>query len=131
LRKSSGKKRNKIKGSVGLVNDHIWNRRISPKDYTLSISGDSFVFTKDLVNVNAVDQMINTISKSRTPSKIVLNHTNLILHECVDWLIKYCDTFGLLFPQYETEDQEVYDRVERYKKYQKNKNRGRKKKNYV
>ena len=114
-----------------MVNDRVWNRRVSPKDYTLSVSDDSFVFTKDFVNINAADQMICTISKSCTPSKIKLNHANLILNECVDWLIKYCDTFGLLFPQYETEDQEVYDRIEKYKKYQKNQNRGRKKKNYV
>lgn len=129
MRKSSTKK--KIKGSVDLVNHHVWNMRISPKDYTLSISDDGFVFTKDFVNINAEDQMINTISKSCTPSKIMLNHANSVLHSCVDWLIKYCDTFGLLFPQYETEDQEIYDRIEVYKKYQKNRNRGRKKKHYV
>lgn len=77
-----------------------------------------------------MDQMVATISKSCTPDKLMLNHENLVLHECVDWLIKYCDIFGLLFPQYETEDQEIYDRIETYKKYQKKKNRGRKKKHY-
>ena len=53
MRKSSTKK--KIKGSVDLVNHHVWNMRISPKDYTLSISDDGFVFTKDFVNINAED----------------------------------------------------------------------------
>ena len=126
--KSSNKK--KRKGSVDLVNDRIWNMRVYPKNYVLSVSNDDFTFKKDFVNVTAMDQMVATISKSCTPSKLKLNHTNLVLRECVDWLIKYCDTFGLLFPQYETEDQEIYDRIEKYKKYQKNKNRGRKKKHY-
>ena len=125
--KSSNKKK---KGSVDLVNDRIWNMRIYPKHYVLSVSDGGFVFTKDLVNVTAMDQMVATISKSCAPDKLVLNHTNLVLRECVDWLIKYCDIFGLLFPQYETEDQEIYDRIEKYKKYQKKKNRARKKKLY-
>jgi hypothetical protein len=96
----------------------------------MSISNDGFIFTKDFVNIDAADQMINTISKSCTPAKLVLSHTTSVLHECVDWLIKYCDTFGFLFPEYETEDQEVYDRIEKYKKYQKKRNRGRKNKAY-
>jgi hypothetical protein len=104
--------------------------RIYPKDYVLSVSNDGFVFTKDFVNINAADQMISTISKSHVPVKLMLNHTNLVLHECVDWFIKYCDTFGLLFPEYETEDQEVYDRIEKYKKHQKKRNKGRKNKAY-
>ena len=129
MKKSSNKE--KIKGSVNLVNDYVWNMHIIPKEYVLSVSKDNFIFTKGFVNVTAADQMIVTISKSSYPSKLVLNHTSLVLRECLDWLIKYCDTFGCLFPLYETEDQEAYDRIEKYKKYQKNKNRGRKRKHYT
>ena len=79
--KSSNRKR---KGSVSLVNDRVWNMRICPKSYVLSVSNDDFTFKKDFVNVTATDQMVATISKSCTPDKLMLNHTNLVLQECVD-----------------------------------------------
>lgn len=120
------------KSTIETINNHIWGVpgyvRILPKDYILSISNEKFIFTKEFVNVNAADQMITTISKSGTPQRLILSHSShIVLNECVDWLIKYGDTCGKLIPEFESKNFSVFDRLEKYRKLQKKKNKRRRK----
>jgi hypothetical protein len=121
------------KTNIELINDAIWYKRIIPKDYVMSVSNEKFVFTREFVNVNASNQMVNTISKSQMAKKIILSHSSpKVLNDCVDWLIKYCETFGKLMPDIEIKNVKVFDRIEEYRKKQTKVNkRRRKKKAYV
>jgi len=119
------------KTNIELINDCIWHKRICPKDYVMSVSNEKFVFGKDFVNVNAADQMINTISKSEWPKSILLSHrSRKVLNECVDWLIKFCETFMKLMPDVKVDNALIYDRIEVYRKSQIKYNKKRRKKKY-
>ncbi|MAH50973.1 hypothetical protein CMI37_34470 [Candidatus Pacearchaeota archaeon] len=119
------------KTNIELINESVWNKKIIPKEFVLSISNEKFVFNEDFVNVNAADQMVNTISKSEWPKSILLSHKSAkVLTECVDWLIKYCETFMRLMPDVKVDNALIYDRVEAYKKSQVKYNKKRRKKKY-
>ena len=104
---------------VPLVNHYIWNLRVCPKEFVMEVSDENFSFSEDSVVVNAKDEMVNTISKSMTPRRFVLNHPDdSVLKECVDWIIKYCEIFGILLPEFECSNAVIYDRLGDYKKQQ-------------
>jgi hypothetical protein len=119
------------KTNIELINEAIWYKKIWPKDYVLSVSNEKLVITREFVNVNAADQMVNTISKSMLPKQMILSHASAkVLNECVDWLIKYCDMFKVLMPDIEIKNIKVYDRIEEYRKLQAKVNKKRRKKKY-
>tara|TARA_Y100000310_G_C20441224_1_gene696205 strand:- start:270 stop:650 length:381 start_codon:yes stop_codon:yes gene_type:complete len=119
------------KTNVEVINDYVWNKRICPKDYVLSVSKEKLVFTRDFVNVNSADQLVCTISKSVLPQSIILSHpSSKVLNECLDWLIKYCETFMTLMPEVKVTDSKVYDKLEAYQIQQKKYNKKRRKKKY-
>ena len=127
MNKKRGRKTN-----IERINEYVWNHRLVPKDYVLSVSNEKFVFSKDFVNVNAADQMVNTVSKSELPKSILLSHkSSKVLNECVDWLIKFCETFMRLMPDVKVDNALVYDRLEEYRIRQVKFNKKRRKKKYT
>lgn len=109
-----------------LINHSVWYLRVRPRDYPLEISNEKFQFTKDSVVVNLPDEMINSISKSEFPNKIILKHKSTeVLTLCVDWLIRYCELFKRLFPDFESNNEDIFDRIQVYKKQQETANKKR------
>ena len=121
------------KTNVELINEAVWYKRIRPKDYALSVSNQPLVFTEDFINVSAADQMVTAISKTDLPKTVILSHSSAkVLGECVDWIIRYCDLFGRLLPDFQATNSKIFDRLELYRKEQiKINKRRRKKKKYV
>jgi hypothetical protein len=121
------------KTNIEIINDYVWNKKVWPKNYVLSVSKEKLVFSVDFINVNAADQMICAISKcTDLPKSILLSHGSpKVLDECVDWLIKYCETFMKLMPDTKVDDPKVFDRIELYKKKQVKFNKRRRKSKYT
>ena len=114
---------------VPLINHYVWYLRVCPKDFIMEVSDEDFSFSEDSVVVNAKDEMVNTISKSMTPRRFLLKHPDdSVLRECVDWIIKYCEIFGILLPEFECTNAITYDRLDDYRKMQIKKNKRRRKK---
>ena len=79
-----------------------------------------------MVVINTKDEMVNAISKTSHPNKVVLNHKSAeVLNECVDWLIKYCEAFNKLLPTFESSNESIFDRLEVYKEEQRTVNKKR------
>lgn len=118
------------KTNIELINDAVWHKKIYPKDYALSISNEKFVFTREFINVGGADQMIAAVSKSSDlPKNLILSHSSAkVLNECVDWLIKYCETFNRLVPPFQATKPKVFDRLEEYRLLQIKQNKKRRKK---
>jgi hypothetical protein len=119
------------KTNVDLINDYVWNRKVSPKNYVMSVSREKFVFTTDFVNVNSAEQLICTISKSELPKSILLSHSSpKVLAECVDWLIKFCETFMKRMPEIRVDNPTVFDKVEQYRNKQLKQNKKKQKRKF-
>lgn len=119
------------KTNIELINEYVWNRKVYPKDYVLSVSREKLVFTESFVNVNSADQVVCAISKSELPKSIILSHSSTkVLNEVVDWLIKYCETFMRLIPEVRVENLVVFDRVETYRGQQLKQNKKKQKRKF-